>query len=152
MIRYTRGNILADDAEALINAVNCVGVMGRGVALAFKRAFPANFREYEDACRRGCVRPGSMFVHDTRQLTNPRYIINFPTKRHWRNPSSIADIDTGLVSLVALIQERGIRSIALPALGCGNGGLNWDDVRPRIERALEPLHDVRVTVYEPERR
>jgi O-acetyl-ADP-ribose deacetylase (regulator of RNase III) len=150
MIEYKRGNLLSEDTEALVNTVNCVGIMGRGIALAFKKAFPANFTEYEDACSRGEVQPGRMFVHDTRQITNPRYIINFPTKRHWRNPSRISDIDTGLIALVAEIQERDIRSIALPALGCGNGGLDWDEVRPRIERAFEPLQGVQVTVYEPE--
>ena len=93
MIRFTTGDILAEDAEALVNTVNCVGVMGRGIALQFKKAFPENFRVYADACARGAVQPGHMFVFETRQLTNPRYIINFPTKRHWRGNSRIEDIN-----------------------------------------------------------
>lgn len=149
MIEFKIGDLFADDAEALVNTVNCVGIMGRGVALQFKNAFPENFEAYQVACDRGDVQPGRMFVYETGQLTNPRYIINFPTKRHWRGKSRIEDIDSGLVALVSEIRARGIRSIALPPLGSGLGGLNWHDVRKRIEKALEPLVDVKVTVYEP---
>ena len=150
MIRFTTGDILAEDAEALVNTVNCVGVMGRGIALQFKKAFPENFRVYADACARGEVRPGrSMFVFETRQLTNPRYIINFPTKRHWRGNSRIEDIDAGLKDLVMVIRERDIRSIAVPPLGSGLGGLEWSDVRPRIEKALHGFNDLDVVVFEP---
>ena len=92
MIRFTTGDILAEDAEALVNTVNCVGVMGRGIALQFKKAFPENFRVYAKACERGEVQPGRMFVFETGALTNPRYIVNFPTKRHWRGNSRIEDI------------------------------------------------------------
>jgi O-acetyl-ADP-ribose deacetylase (regulator of RNase III) len=149
MIRFKSGDILAEDAEALVNTVNCVGVMGRGIAQQFKKAFPENFRAYEMACQAGEVRPGRMFVHETGQLGNPRFIINFPTKRHWRGKSRIADIDAGLEALVAEIRERGIRSIAIPPLGSGLGGLDWKDVRPRIEEALAALADVQTTVFEP---
>jgi O-acetyl-ADP-ribose deacetylase (regulator of RNase III) len=149
MIEFKTGDLLAEDAEALVNTVNCVGIMGRGVALQFKNAFPANFKAYEAACQRGEVQPGRMFVFETGQLTNPHYIINFPTKRHWRGKSRMEDIDAGLVALVEEIRRRGIRSIALPPLGSGLGGLNWDDVRARIEKALAPLSEVEVTVYEP---
>lgn len=149
MIQYKTGDILAEDAEALVNTVNCVGVMGRGIALQFKDAFPANFKAYEAACRRGEVEPGRMFVFETGQLTNPRYIINFPTKRHWRGRARLDDIETGLRALVDEIRARGIRSIAIPPLGSGLGGLQWTDVRPRIERALQGLHDVHVVVFEP---
>ena len=149
MIRFTTGDILAEDAEALVNTVNCVGVMGRGIALQFKKAFPENFRVYADACARGEVRPGRMFVFETRQLTNPRYIINFPTKRHWRGNSRIEDIDAGLKDLVMVIRERDIRSIAVPPLGSGLGGLEWSDVRPRIEKALHGFNDLDVVVFEP---
>lgn len=149
MIAYVRGDILLDDAEALVNTVNCVGVMGRGVALQFKRRFPENFKAYKAACERGEVQPGRMFVFDTGQLTHPRYIINFPTKRHWRSDSRMGDIDAGLVALVETIRERGITSIAVPPLGSGNGGLRWENVRPRIEQALATLTDIEITIYEP---
>ncbi len=149
MIRFTTGDILAEDAEALVNTVNCVGVMGRGIALQFKKAFPENFRVYADACARGEVQPGRMFLFETRQLTNPRYIINFPTKRHWRGNSRIEDIDAGLKDLVMVIREHHIHSIAVPPLGSGLGGLDWSDVRPRIEKALHGFNNLDVVVFEP---
>ena len=149
MIRFKSGDILTEDAEALVNTVNCVGIMGRGVALQFKKAFPDNFRSYARACARGEVRPGHMFMFETRQFTNPRYIINFPTKRHWRGGSRIKDIEAGLKDLVTIIRKHGIRSIAVPALGSGLGGLEWSDVRPRIEKALRSLNNLDVVVFEP---
>lgn len=148
MIRYTTGDILVADTEALINTVNCVGVMGRGIALQFKNAYPANFKAYEAACSAKAVQPGRMFVYPTGQLTHPRFIINFPTKRHWRGKSRIEDIEAGLVDLVDVIRRHGIRSIAIPPLGSGLGGLDWSDVRPRIEAALAALSDVDVVVFE----
>lgn len=148
-MEFTKGNILRADVEALVNTVNCVGFMGRGIAAQFKRAFPENFRDYAAACKRKEVVPGKMFVFATGQLTNPRFIINFPTKRHWRGKSRIEDIDAGLVALVNEVRERGIRSIAIPPLGCGLGGLDWADVRPRIERAFHNVADVQVVVFEP---
>lgn len=149
MIEFTSGDILKCEAEALVNTVNCVGIMGRGIALQFKNMYPDNFKAYAAACQRGDVQPGRMFVYETGQLTLPRYIINFPTKRHWRGKSRLEDIDAGLGDLVAVIRERGIRSIALPPLGSGLGGLNWQQVRPRIEQALSALPDVHVLVFEP---
>jgi O-acetyl-ADP-ribose deacetylase (regulator of RNase III) len=149
MIEFKTGNILAEDAEALVNTVNCVGIMGRGVALQFKQAFPENFRAYERACKRGEVEPGRLFVFDTGQLTPPNYIVNFPTKRHWRGRSRIEDIEKGLDALVAEIRLRRIRSIALPPLGTGLGGLPWTAVRARIERAFLALPDVRAVVFAP---
>lgn len=149
MIRYTRGDILKSEAEALVNTVNCVGVMGRGLALQFKQAFPANFQAYAAACQRGEVAPGRMFVLDADRHTLPRFIINFPTKRHWRDKSRIEDIEAGLAALVAELRSRNIRSIAIPPLGSGLGGLDWADVRPRIERALAALPAVEVMVFEP---
>src|SRR5438034_777326 len=149
MIEVKTGDILAEDAEALVNSVNCVGVMGRGIALQFKKAFPSNFKAYKSACERGEVRPGRMLVFETKQLTNPRYIINFPTKRHWRGKSRLPDIEAGLEALVAEIKSRGIRSIAIPPLGSGLGGLDWNEVRPRIERAMSALPDLRVILFEP---
>ncbi len=149
MIEYTSGDILKDDSEALVNTVNCVGVMGRGIALQFKKAWPENFRVYEAACKREEVQPGRMFVFETGSLTSPRYIVNFPTKRHWRGNSRIEDIEAGLAALVDLIRQREIRSIALPPLGSGLGGLDWLEVRARIEQGLAGLAGVRIRVYEP---
>lgn len=149
MIRYTTGDILKAGTEALVNTVNCVGVMGRGIALQFKEMFPANYKAYAAACEREEVQPGRMFVFDTGELTPPRYIVNFPTKRHWRGKSRIEDIESGLAALVELVRARGIRSIAIPPLGSGLGGLDWHEVRPRIERALAAVPDVDVLVFEP---
>jgi O-acetyl-ADP-ribose deacetylase (regulator of RNase III) len=149
MIEFKRGDIINESAEALVNSVNCVGVMGKGVALQFKLAFPANFKEYAAACRSGQVEPGRVLVHETAHLTNPRYIINFPTKRHWRGKSRIEDIESGLRSLKQEIASRGIRSVALPPLGSGLGGLNWAEVKQRIVQELRSLGSVRVIVFEP---
>src|SRR5688572_2512693 len=149
MIDYKTGDILEEDAEALVNTVNCVGFMGRGIALQFKKTWPENFKAYATACRLHEVQPGRMFVFETGRLTNPRFIINFPTKRHWRGKSRIEDIEAGLTALVEEIRRREIRSIAVPPLGVGLGGLDWAEVRERIERALGRLEDVRVVVFEP---
>ncbi len=149
MIEYKTGDILREDAEAIINTVNCVGVMGRGIALQFKNSFPQNFKAYAVACKNEEVQPGRMFVFETGQLTNPRYIINFPTKRHWRGKSRMEDIETGLKDLVEVIHQYNIRSVAIPPLGSGLGGLDWSEVRPRIEEAMQPLSDVRVIIYAP---
>lgn len=147
MVHYASGDILSADAEGIVNPVNCVGVMGRGLAAAFKRAYPDNFSVYEAACRRREVVPGCMLVVETGQLTNPRFIINFPTKQHWRTGSRIEDIEAGLASLVTEVTSRKIASLAIPPLGCGLGGLEWDDVRPRIVRAFADVSDTRVIVY-----
>jgi O-acetyl-ADP-ribose deacetylase (regulator of RNase III) len=149
MIQIARGNLLNAEVDALINTVNCDGYMGKGIALQFKQAFPANFKAYEAACKLGEVVPGRMFIHDNGGLVNPRWIVNFPTKRHWRNKSRLEDIASGLSALVADVQRLGIRYIAVPPLGCGLGGLNWSDVRPLIEQAFAPLTDVAVHLYEP---
>lgn len=151
MIELRQGDILGAEAEALVNTVNCVGIMGRGIALQFRKAFPDNFKAYQAACKRGEVQPGRMFVFETRQLTNPRYIINFPTKRHWKSKSKLSDIEAGLTSLTEEVRKRNIRSIAIPPLGSGLGGLDWSDVRPRIEQAMKTLQDVDVEVllFEP---
>ncbi|MGL5851229.1 MAG: type II toxin-antitoxin system antitoxin DNA ADP-ribosyl glycohydrolase DarG [Phycicoccus sp.] len=150
MITLHEGNLLTEDVDALVNTVNTQGVMGKGVALQFKRAYPEMFRSYEVACRRGEVQPGRLHVWFSHALTGPRVVINFPTKRHWRQPSRIEDIDAGLVALVEVIRERDIRSIALPPLGCGNGGLDWRDVRPLIESRLAPVaDDVDIRVFPP---
>ncbi|TQE98607.1 MAG: Appr-1-p processing protein [Spiribacter salinus] len=149
MITPASGDILKAQAEALVNTVNCVGVMGRGIALQFKKAYPENFKEYQQVCKAGRLVPGMMLIHDRGTFTNPRYIINFPTKKHWRGRSAIGDIESGLGALVREIRERGITSIAIPPLGCGLGGLSWEQVRPVIETAFEQLPDVQVLLYEP---
>lgn len=149
MIEITRGNILEADVEALVNTVNCIGYMGKGIALQFKKAFPENFEAYARACKAEKVRPGKMFVYPTEDLMNPKYIINFPTKRHWRGKSRLGDIETGLKALVKEIRHLEIRSVAVPPLGCGLGGLDWATVRPMIEKALDELPNVRVLLFEP---
>ena len=152
MITTGTGDLLEADVEALVNTVNCVGVMGKGIALQFKRRYPANFKAYAAACSRGEVQLGRMFVFPLDVITGPRYVINFPTKGHWRARSRIRDIETGLRDLVQVIRDRGIRSIAIPPLGAGNGGLDWADVEPLIRASLEPLDDVEVRLYAPSKR
>ncbi len=149
MIELKKGDIFKTEVDAIVNTVNCVGVMGRGIALQFKKKFPENFKAYAAACKQERVQPGRMFVFDSGLFVNPRFIINFPTKRHWRGKSRMEDVESGLVGLVRVIQERQIRSIAIPPLGCGLGGLNWEEVKDRIERAFEPLTDTHVVVFEP---
>lgn len=149
MIEVTSGDILADDSDAIVNTVNCVGVMGRGLALQFKKAWPKNFAAYVAACKRDEVQPGRMFIYEVGQLTGLRYIVNFPTKRHWKEKSRMEDIESGLVALVAELRLRGVRSIAIPPLGSGLGGLDWSEVRPLIEAAMLAVPDVRVRIYEP---
>ena len=150
MITYTTGNILEAETEALVNTVNCVGIMGKGIALQFKQAHPDNYAQYVRACEAGEVQPGRMLITQTGSILPPHYIINFPTKRHWRGKSRLEDIDAGLEALKADIQRLGIRSIAIPPLGCGSGGLAWSDVRPRIEQALASLEGVQIAVYAPQ--
>lgn len=149
MIKLTAGDIVKADVEALVNTVNCVGVMGRGIALQFRKAFPDNFKAYKSACDRKEIRPGAMFVYDLGRLTNPRYIINFPTKRHWKGKSRMEDIEAGLQALWEVVREKNIRSIAIPPLGSGLGGLDWKDVRPRIEEAMSTLEDVSILLFQP---
>lgn len=149
MIEFRQGDILQADAEALVNTVNCVGVMGRGVALQFRKAFPENYEAYRGACERGELHPGTMFVFTLSRLHGARFIINFPTKRHWRGKSRLEDIQVGLQTLVEEVRQRGIESVAVPPLGCGLGGLDWRQVRPLIEEAFSTLPRVRVLVYEP---
>lgn len=150
MISYKEGNLITADTEALVNTVNCVGVMGKGIALQFKQAYPENFKIYEKACKLGEVRLGQMLVVTVNSNTNPRYVINFPTKQHWKAKSRLEDIKEGLSALIAEIKQRQIGSVALPALGSGNGGLDWAEVRPLIEDAFASLPEVEVIVYPPQ--
>ncbi|MGC8904934.1 type II toxin-antitoxin system antitoxin DNA ADP-ribosyl glycohydrolase DarG [Thermus sp.] len=149
MLRFVRGDLLKARVEALVNTVNTVGVMGKGVALQFKRTFPDNYQAYMRACKRGEVQIGRIFVHDRGPLAKPRYIFNFPTKKHWRHPSRMEYVEEGLKDLVRQIRELGVHSIALPPLGAGNGKLPWPEVRRRIQEALGALEGVEVLVYEP---
>ncbi len=149
MIELKRGDILQAEAEALVNTVNCVGVMGRGIALQFKKEYPENFEEYKSVCDRKDLYPGKMLVVNLNRLHNPRYVINFPTKRHWKGKSRIEDIESGLDALVEEIRQRKIQSIAIPPLGCGLGGLDWNQVRPLIEKAFAELSGVEILLYEP---
>ena len=148
MIRYTEGNLLAADAEALVNTVNTVGVSGKGIALMFKEQYPENFRVYEAACRAGELEPGGLLVTERHDMLGPRFIINLATKKHWRYPSRLEWIQQGLASLRQLIRRRGISSVAIPPLGAGNGGLDWSDVKPLIAAELADV-DCEVIVYEP---
>lgn len=149
MIRYKQGNLLEADVEALVNTVNTVGVMGKGIALMFKEAFPDNYERYREACKHDEVQVGQMFVSPGPGISGPKWIINFPTKKHWRNKSQMEWLVAGLQDLRRVIEGKGIRSIAIPPLGCGNGGLDWREVRPAIEAALEGLEGVEAHVYEP---
>lgn len=149
MIENATGNLLQADAEALVNTVNTVGVMGKGIALQFRQAYPENYKAYRRACEHGEVAPGRMFVFRVGALSRPRFIINFPTKRHWRGKTRLQDIDDGLRDLVEVVRRENILSIAIPPLGCGSGGLDWEVVRPRIEAAFAKLPDVQVILYSP---
>lgn len=149
---FETGDLFAQPVEALVNTVNCVGVMGKGVALEFKRRWPDNYKAYKRVCDARELTPGRMFVFDRGKLfrdEGPRYIINFPTKNHWRSKSTLEYVSAGLDALIDEIRERGISSIAMPPLGCGNGGLDWKDVRPLIESRLAELTDVKVVVLAP---
>lgn len=153
MIEYQTGDILEADAQALVNSVNCVGVMGKGIALQFKRKFPQNFRAYEKVCKNDALKPGRVFVHDRGALfasdQAPRYIVNVPTKTHWRRPSELAYIEAGMEALVDEIQQRGIASVAIPPLGCGNGGLEWERVEAIIQHHMQAVPATRVVLYPP---
>jgi len=149
MIKYTKGNLLESDVEALVNTVNTVGVMGKGIALMFKERFPINMSEYANACKDKEVVTGKMFITETRELMGPRWVINFPTKKHWRNPSKLEWIEEGLDDLKEFILCNKVKSIAIPPLGAGNGGLDWAIVRAAIEKHLSDLENIEILVYEP---
>jgi O-acetyl-ADP-ribose deacetylase (regulator of RNase III) len=148
-IEFGAGNLLLAQVDALVNTVNTVGAAGKGIALQFRQAFPENFRLYERAAKNGEIEPGRMFVTSTGLMQAPHYIVNFPTKRHWRGNSRLEDIEAGLQDLVRIVDEYDISSIAVPPLGCGNGGLDWNEVRPLMLRYLEPLAAVNVLLYAP---
>jgi O-acetyl-ADP-ribose deacetylase (regulator of RNase III) len=149
MIQYIQGNILESEAQALVNTVNTVGVMGKGVALQFKKAYPNNFRAYREACKRNELVVGKVFVTtDCNLNSGAKIIINFPTKKDWRKPSEYSFIEEGLDDFVQVIEKYGIKSVALPPLGAGNGGLEWEKVKKIIEQKLSSLN-IDIWVYEP---
>ena len=150
MLTFVAGDIFEATADALVNPVNTVGVMGKGLAAQFRERFPANTRLYEAACRARMVQLGRMFVTESPVRPGPRWSINFPTKSHWRYPSRLEWITSGLEDLAAVIEQHRIRSIALPALGAGNGGLDWVQVRAEIERVLSGLEGVEVRIHLPQ--
>lgn len=150
MINYTTGDLFASKAYALVNTVNTVGVMGKGIALHFKELFPKNFVQYKEACKNGGLKVGTMLlVRDSCESLGKRLIINFPTKMHWRNPSEYSYVEEGLKALHEVIEKEGLKEVAIPPLGCGNGGLDWATVRGMIEKSLVDLEDVNIIVYEP---
>jgi O-acetyl-ADP-ribose deacetylase (regulator of RNase III) len=150
MIKLVHGDLLKQhDVDAIVNTVNCVGVMGKGIALQFRNKWPENYEQYVVACKDGRVQPGRMHIYDAGGLVKPHYIINFPTKQHWKGKSKLEFIRDGLVDLVNQVRRLNIQTIAIPPLGCGNGGLDWNVVRPMIEDAFEPLPDVEVRLFEP---
>ena len=145
-------NILQEKVDALVNPVNCVGVCGKGLALEFKMTFPKNYREYLDACQSRKVSPGQMFVTETGEKT-PKFIINFPTKLHWKNPSRMEWITGGLANLVTVVMDRKIQSIAIPAIGCGLGGLDWRKIEPEIKRVFRYIPGgIDLIIYDPNKR
>ena len=149
MIEFVKGNIFSSNVEALVNPINCVGVMGKGLALQFKNKYYNMFIEYQLLCKNDKIKVGKMYVYDTGLLDNPKYIINFPTKTHWRNPSEYKYIRDGMDDLVKVIKNKNIKSIAIPKLGCGLGDLDWNIVRATICGKLRPLlNDVEIKIYD----
>jgi O-acetyl-ADP-ribose deacetylase (regulator of RNase III) len=149
MIHYRIGNVLESEAEALVNTVNTLGVMGKGVALQFRNQFPLNYKRYEQACKDGAIDIGRLLVvRDSSLATGEKIIINFPTKTDWRKPSEYSYIEAGLKDLIQVIKKEGIKSVALPPLGSGNGGLDWAKVKTILERHLSDV-DAEVFIYEP---
>ena len=149
MITLVSGSLLEAEVDAMVNPVNCVGVMGKGLALQFKQTFPENFQLYKAACEQKRVVPGQMFVVDLDGAERPWFVVNFPTKRHWRSRSRLGDIDSGLTALVQESVRQEWQSIAIPPLGCGLGGLDWDDVRPLIEDRFSDDPELNVLLFEP---
>lgn len=145
MLTFTRGDLFAGDSEALVNPVNCVGVMGKGLARVFKQRYPLMFADYRARCRRGEVRAGVVVGF----FEEGRWIINVPTKKHWRSRSRLEDVEAGIAALRAFVVENSIASVAVPPLGCGYGGLAWPEVRALLEAGLSELPGTSVVVYVP---
>lgn len=148
-MNYTKGNILESNTEVIINPVNTVGVMGKGLALQFKQKFPTNYKIYKEACKNQTIDIGKLLLVDESNLERKKFIINFPTKKHWRNSSKIEYIEEGLKDLVRIIETQSFESMAIPALGCGLGGLEWESVKLLIEKQLGNLEEIEIIIYEP---
>lgn len=148
MITYKTGNLFEDDAQALVNAVNCVGVMGAGIAAEFKRRWPSYFKDYQQICEANGLRPGIVIFHAIPDRPG-RYIVSLPTKDHWKHPSNLVNVHRGLNTLIAMMRKHGVQSVAMPALGCGNGGLDWGDVKTLIDLTAKANPDLDIRVYEP---
>jgi O-acetyl-ADP-ribose deacetylase (regulator of RNase III) len=146
LVIFVKGDIFQSPAQVLTNTVNCVGVMGKGLALEFKNRFPQLFRDYKQKCKKGQVVPGKPYLWEDESTQ----ILNFPTKRHWCDNSLLQDIEDGLKYLASSYEQKSIQSIAMPALGCGLGELKWTDVKPLIEKHLGGIPDLDVYVYEPQ--
>ena len=147
MIQFVKGDIFQSDCEAFVNPVNCVGTMGKGLALAFREKFPASmFADYQEACKRGTLQVGKVHVWLN---NNGPHIINFPTKKHWRDNSRLEWITAGLADLARIIHENHLPSVAIPGIGCGLGGLAWDDVKAELVKFADLVPNTRVVVYEP---
>ncbi len=146
MVTFVKGDIFKSPAQVLTNTVNCVGVMGKGVALEFKNRYPKMFGDYKSKCDLGEVKPGQPYLWED----DSAQVLNFPTKRHWRDGSLLQDIEDGLKHLASSYEKLGIQSIAMPALGCGLGGLKWSEVQPLIVKYLGNIPDLDVYVYEPQ--
>ncbi len=146
MVTFVKGDILKSPSQVLTNAVNCVGIMGKGIALEFKNHYPTMFTDYQNRCKEDNVKPGVPYLWED----EASQILNFPTKRHWKDNSILQDINDGLKFLAVSYKDMGIQSIAMPALGCGLGGLNWHDVKSLIEKNLGPIADLDVYVYVPQ--
>ncbi len=144
-----KGNLFDEQVQAYVNTVNCVGIMGKGIALQFKMAYPENYKQYKKECDDGKMRPGKMFVTSDNTVFDPKYIINFPTKTHWKAKSKIEHVEKGLDVLVNTIEELKIKSIVIPPLGCGQGGLDWSEIKPLMEKKLEHLSNVDIILYAP---
>ncbi len=146
MVTFVKGDIFKSTAQVITNAVNCVGVMGKGVALEFKNRYPQMFNDYKTKCDQNDVKPGQPYLWEDDTVQ----VLNFPTKRHWRDNSLLQDVEYGLKYLACSYEQMGIQSIAMPALGCGLGGLQWSEVQPLIVKHLGALPDLDVYVYEPQ--
>lgn len=150
MIKYVTGNILHEQSDAIVNTVNTVGVMGKGLALQFKKAFPLNFEAYKSACDSQSFSVGDVLSVSLQSLNPPYYIINFPTKAHWKGKSKLEFIDTGLDALVSEVQKLDLKSVSLPALGSGLGGLDWEQVKSLIENKLSEVKGVEWRIFPPQ--
>ncbi|TWV06046.1 macro domain-containing protein [Bacteroidaceae bacterium HV4-6-C5C] len=148
-MKYITGDLLSANTQALVNTVNTVGVMGKGIALQFKENFPSNYNEYIKACKNKELEIGKLLVVKDKNIEKERIIINFPTKKDWKHKSKLDFIDRGLQELVKVIHEYAIKSIAIPPLGCGNGGLDWEEVEPLMEKYLSPLENIEILIFKP---